>query len=31
MPEATVRLSIEVPKAFVQQALHRKPKWLKCH
>ena len=28
MPEATVKLSIEVPKAFVQQALHRKPKWL---
>jgi len=28
MPEATVKLSIEVPKAFIQQALDRKPKWL---
>ena len=28
MPEATVSLSIEVPKAFLQQALARKPQWL---
>jgi hypothetical protein len=28
MPEPTVKLSIDVPKAFLQQALDRKPKWL---
>ena len=29
MPEATARITIDVPKAFLQQALSRKPAWMK--